>query len=100
MNITKTIVTTTLEKSTDIADYVIEHMSENAALTRIHVTVKGRGSESILGSIHQEHGSTGGEFYLMSDISKYFAEFNAFLVEIQSSIAPQQESTNNKTTKI
>ena len=100
MNVTKTIITTTLEKSTDIADYIIEHMSENAVLTRIYVTVKEKTTENIIGNIYQEHNTTGGTFSLMTDVSPYFAEFNTLLEEIQKSIAPQeavipQETTTN-----
>lgn len=89
MNITKRVVTTTLEKSTDIADYIIEHMTEDNTLTRIHVTIKEKNTENVLGTIYQEHNSTGGNFSLLSDVTPYFVEFNAFLTEVQSSITPE-----------
>lgn len=95
MNVTKTLVTTTLEKSTDIADYIVEHMSENDVLMRVHVTVKEKNTGNVIGNIYQEHNSTGGSFSLLSDVSPYFAEFNTLLAEVKSSIT-SQESTSNQ----
>lgn len=94
MNVTKRIITTTLEKSTDLADYIIEHMIENNTLSRINMIIKEKNTDNVIGNIYQEHNSTGGNFSLLSDVSQYFVEFNLFLVEITNSITSIEAKNN------
>lgn len=94
MNVTKTIVTTTLEKITELADYAIEHMTEDDVITRIHVVVKEKNTENVIGDIYQDQNSTGGNFSFLTDVSQYFIEFNTFLTEIRESITAARTANN------